>query len=127
MTRREKEYFKRKVIIASVIVVVILFVIVPLFSSYYKEKNYVGTVTEKGIKNYYSGNNSKSKFLIFVTLDDGKSRVFSVEDTLIKGRINSADDYGQIQTGTKYQFTVIGWRIPLFSDYENIIRFKKID
>lgn len=48
-----------------------------------------------------------------------------MEDTLIKGRWNTADDYAEIEIGETYSFTVIGWRIPFMSEYENIIEFQK--
>lgn len=117
----------KKFLLVVIVVAVVAFVIIPAVKSYYSEKTYVGTVTDKTVKNYYEGNNAKSKFLVFVDLQDGKSRVFSVEDTLIKGRINSADDYGRLKVNKTYKFYVIGWRIPLFSQYENIVKFDKID
>ena len=119
---RRSSNWKVKTLICIGIVIAILIVAVPCFISYYSEKTYTATVTDKDIKNY----DSSSKFLVFTKTENGETRVFSVEDTLIKGRWNSADDYAEIEVGETYTFTVIGWRIPFFSEYENIIDFQKI-
>ncbi len=103
-------------------IVIAIIVAVLCFISYYSEKNYTVTVTDKDIKNY----DSSSKFLVFTKTENGETRVFSMEDTLIKGRWNTADDYAEIEVGETYTFTVIGWRIPFFSEYENVIEFQKM-
>lgn len=102
-------------------VAVVILIGIRLFNSYYSEKTYTVTVTDKNIKNYESG----SKFLVFTKTEDGTTRVFSMEDTLIRGRWNTADDYAEVEIGETYTFTVIGWRIPFMSEYENIIEFQK--
>ena len=109
-----------KVLIGIGIALVIL-IAIPCCKSYYSEKTYTATVTDKDIKNY----DSSSKFLVFTKTEDGATKVFSMEDTLIKGRWNTADDYAEIEIGKTYTFTVIGWRIPFMSEYENIIEFQK--
>lgn len=119
---RRSSNWKVKTLICIGIVIAILIVAVPCFISYYSEKTYTATVTDKDIKNY----DSSSKFLVFTKTENGETKVFSVEDTLIKGRWNSADDYAEIEVGETYTFTVIGWRIPFFSEYENIIDFQKM-
>lgn len=65
--------------IGIAIAIVIAIIAVP---SYYTEKTYTATVTDKDIKNY----NSSSKFLVFTKTEYGETRMFSMEDTLIKGR-----------------------------------------
>lgn len=102
-------------------IVLVILIAIPCCKSYYSEKNYTATVTDKDIKNY----DSSSKFLVFTKTEDGATKVFSMEDTLIKGRWNTADDYAEIEIGETYIFTVIGWRIPFMSEYENIIEFQK--
>ena len=118
---RENSGWGVKALICIGIIIAVM-IVSPFFKSYYTEKTYTATVTDKDIKNY----DSDSKFLIFTKTVDGETRVFSMEDTLIKGRLNTADDYAEIEVGETYTFTVIGWRIPLFSEYENIIESKKM-
>ena len=109
-----------KAIGAIVIAILVLVIGIGMVKSYYSEKTYQISVTEKDIKNYGDG----GKFLVFAELEDGTIRVFSIEDTLIKGRWDSADDYARIQVGESYTVTVIGWRVPFLSWYENIIEIQ---
>lgn len=41
-------------------------------------------------------------------------------------RTNSSDFYGRIHEGTRYEFTVKGWRSGWTSSYQNIIDFKEV-
>lgn len=47
-----------------------------------------------------------------------------VSDSLLKGRFDSADDYAKIEAGHEYEVTTIGFRIPFFSQFPNIIEAK---
>jgi hypothetical protein len=46
---------------------------------------------------------------------------FTVSDTLVKGKFNSADTFGQLRNGHTYTLTTIGWRFGLTSSFPNII------
>lgn len=109
--------FKRKLLIGILILAVIVGAIAVVSVNYYHEKNYTVTVTEKAVKNYEDG----SKFLIFTKTEEGEIRTFRLEDDMWLLQFDSADKYAQIHIGQTYNFTVIGWRIPFFSAYENII------
>lgn len=56
------------------------------------------------------------QYLIFT--DKG---TFENTDSLLRGKFNSSDVYGRIQKGQQYDFTVQGFRQPIFSMYPNII------
>lgn len=86
------------------------------------EQTYVATVTDKGIKNY----DKTSKYLIFTKTDDGETRVFSVEDSILRWRFNSSDVYAEIEVGKTYRFTTVGFRFEPFSWYENIIDYQEV-
>lgn len=88
----------------------------------YNEQTYVATVTDKDVKNY----NNSSKYLVFTKTEDGETRVFSVEDSLLRFRWNSSDVYGEIEVGKTYRFTTVGFRFEILSMYENIIGFEEI-
>lgn len=62
-----------------------------------------------------------SKYLIF-----GKKEVYEDTDSLLFGKFNSSDIYGKIDPGHTYRFTVVGWRIPFFSKYRNILKIHRI-
>lgn len=117
---REDIGFTLKVFICIGFVIAIL-IAIPCYKSYYSPKTYTATVTDKNIKNY----SSSSKFLVF-TKTNGETRVFSMEDTIMYGRWNTADDYAEIEVGETYTFKVIGWRIPFISEFENIVDFQKV-
>lgn len=109
----------KKWIIGVVAIILAIVIIVPLWSSYYSTKTYIVTVTDKDIKNY----NNDSKYLVFTKLENGETKVFSIEDSLFKWRFDSSDVYADIEVGETYEIEVIGWRIEFFSAYENIMTF----
>lgn len=81
------------------------------------EQTYTVTVQSKEVKN--GGDNGK--YLVFtVDAETGESRVFEVTDSLLKGRFDSADVYNMIIPNHTYRFTTGGYRVPLFSMYQNI-------
>lgn len=51
---------------------------------------------------------------------------YTIKDTFVFGRFNSSDLYGHLQVGKTYNCEVAGWRIPLFSKYQNIINCKGV-
>lgn len=59
------------------------------------------------------------KYLIFT--DKG---TFENTDSLLRGKFDSSDVYGRIQKGQRYDFTVQGFRQPIFSMYPNIIEVR---
>ena len=110
---------KKWIIGVVVAVLLVIFIAVPLCSSYYSTKTYTVTVTDKDVKN----SSSNSKYLVFTKLENGETKVFSVEDSFFKWRWNSSDVYADISVGETYEIEVIGWRIPFLSEYENIMTF----
>lgn len=50
----------------------------------------------------------------------------TVDDSLFQGSFNSADLYGQLQEGQKYDFEVIGWRNGFLSQFPNILEAHKV-
>src|SRR5690606_20194122 len=47
--------------------------------------------------------------------------VLEVSDVLLKGQFNSADIFADIEVGQTYEFTTIGWRIPILSQFPTIV------
>ena len=80
------------------------------------------TVTDKQIK--ISGKNDK--YLIFAKLDTGKAEVFEDTDSMIEGKYNSSDIYGDLEKDKTYKIVVYGWRIPFWSMYRNIITAREV-
>lgn len=66
--------------------------------------------------------NSDSKYLVWADLEDGREEVFENTDEWFLGKFNSSDLYGDLEVGQAYCVEVVGWRIPIFSMYRNILR-----
>lgn len=45
----------------------------------------------------------------------------AVGDLWLRGQFDSADIYGQLESGATYEVTTVGWRIPLLSRFETIL------
>lgn len=47
--------------------------------------------------------------------------VFEVSDNIFFGKFDSADRYAAVKVGKTYDFTVVGWRIPVLSQFPNVL------
>lgn len=47
--------------------------------------------------------------------------VLSVEDRILRGHVTAADVWSQIESGQTHEFTVVGFRFPLLSDFPNVV------
>lgn len=122
---KTRTFSKLKVIIMVVIVVVIA--IFGTFFTSFNDHTYIATVTDKDriIKN--NDGDVESYYLIFCKDDEGNYYEFKNEDLLIRGKFKSSTVQNQLEVGETYKFTVVGFRIGLFSWYENIIKFEKVE
>lgn len=102
---------KRGVIIFGVILCVCLAIFllsIPVVLYNESRETVTFTVEEKEAK--------QDTYLLYT--DEG---VFCIEDSLIAMRFDSSDCYGQINEGETYTADVIGWRVPFFSWYKNVL------
>ena len=117
-----KNVFKRITVIdviVGVVIILVLFITLGLpFCTRFAEDNITITITDKDIKR--SGSED-DKYLIYT--DNG---TYEITDTIAYWRWDSSDLYGSIQVGETYNCTVAGWRIPLLSEYQNIITADKV-
>lgn len=102
----------------------VLFIIFLLFG--YLPRAYRGSktimVTDKERINYEEKSGSmKSKYLIYA--DD---EVYENVDDWFYFKWNSSNLYGQLQEGEQYKIWTAGWRMPIFSTYQNIIAIERI-
>lgn len=122
---RHKSKFSDETIVYILIAIAALFmgisVALPIVANFH-EQVYVATVTDKDIKTY----SHSSKYLVYTQTEEGKTKVFSVEDSPARLRWNSSDVYSEIGVGKTYRFTTIGFRIEFLSMYENIIDFQEL-
>lgn len=89
----------------------------------FNDHTYTITVTDKERIN----KNDDSYYLIFTEKQDGDTLVLKNEDNLFRGKFNSSDVYAQMDVGCAYEVTVVGFRFPLISMYENIIKIEPIE
>lgn len=111
------------------LLVFVAIIVTTLVVTSYNDHSYVVTISDKErVVTSSSGGNSSisSKYLIFCTDKDGNDRVLENTDSFLRFKFNSSDIYGQLEVGQTYQVTVVGYRIPFFSTYENIIEIEEI-
>lgn len=105
-------------IICQLIIALIIFVsILPIFhTTTYSNV----TVVDKS----YSG--ESDGYLVWVEDENGVQYELQNEDILLRGKFNSSTIQGKLKEGEKYNITTVGWRIPLFSSYPNIVKYEKV-
>lgn len=113
---REAEHFGIWAIVIGAIVGLILLAGV-LYASYSHEQTVLVKVCSKEAVATGSGSSSGHEYRVYTS-----NGTYVVKDHIVDGtRFNSADVYGRIQAGHTYALTVYGWRIGLFSMFQNII------
>lgn len=89
----------------------------------YNDKEYTVTVTDKE-KVIIDANDSR--YLIYGENENGDSLVFENTDILCRGKFNSSNIQGSIKVDHAYRITVVGYRIPFLSMYENILSVEEV-
>ena len=119
--RRTKTFF---VVIMIAVILVLSIGYEIIFS--FNDTEYTITVTDK--ERIYKGSRdtSSSKYLVFGDDDNGNSLVFENTDCFIRGKWNSSNIQGQLKEGNTYKITAVGYRVPFFSMYQNIIKIEEI-
>lgn len=84
---------------------------------------YTYTITDKNVKY----DNDTSKYLIYGTINDGETLVIQNTDEFWYGKFNSSDIYSELKIGSTYKIKVIGFRVPFFSQYQNLIEYELIE
>ena len=79
------------------------------------------TVTDKS----YAG--SEDSFIIWMEDAAGNQYEFTNKDQWLRGKFNSSTVQGKIKVGNVYNIKTCGWRVPLFSWYENIIEYTLVE
>ena len=122
---KNKKGDAQEVFTFGMIILCVLFIIVNIIygiAYLTHQESYTYTVTEKSVKN----DDDSGKYLIYGTVD-GETLVIENTDEFWYGKFNSSDIYAEIKPGCTYQIKVIGYRIPFFSQYQNLIEYKLID
>ena len=95
------------------ILALVLIYVVAYFWSY---QTIEVTITEKERVTISSDEGVESNYRVYTT-----EEVFVNKDQLIFGKFDSSDVQRKLLDGNTYKVKVVGWRVPLFSWYRNII------
>ena len=108
---------KERFAVITIIAVIIALCFVGSCVGSFNDNEYTVTVTDKERVN----KGDDSKYLVYGDDNEGNSLVFENTDCMLRGKWNSSNIQGSIKVGNTYTFTVVGYRIPIFSSYQNII------
>ena len=107
----------RKINISNIVSILIIFFILvfiflSLFFNYLNPKSYNIEIKDKFIKN----DRKSAKYLVV----DTNNTTYEISDLLFIGKFNSTDIYNSIDIGKSYKIYTTGFRIHVFSLYQNI-------
>lgn len=122
------EYMKKRKRTAYAIVLLFVGVVLAMvgFSAYiesFNDHTEIFTVTDKE-RVYKDGD---SYYLVFGEDEYGNGVVYKNEDVFIRGKWNSSDVQAELKEGNTYEVVLVGYRMPFFSTYENILTYKEIE
>lgn len=92
----------------------------------FNDTDYIVTVTDKDRIVEKSKNKSPSKYMVFADDEDGNALVFENTDCFIRLKFNSSNIQSQLKEGNTYKITVVGYRVPFLSLYQNIIKVEEM-
>ena len=93
----------------------------------FNDHDVIVTVTDKERIVETRDNKTTSKYLIMGKDENDNPVVYENTDSILRMKFNSSDYQANIEVGDTYKFTVIGYRIPFMSIYENIISYEEVD
>lgn len=106
-----------------VIITVLVLAIIVTLATNFNDTEYTITVTDKE----RVVTEESSYYLVFGEDENENVLVFENTDTLFRGKFDSSNIQGKLKTGGTYTVTVVGYRIPFLSMYQNIIEVEEID
>lgn len=112
--------FGFKAVCVGVAILVVIGIFVGIAGNF-NDTNYTVTITDKERIN----TSDESRYLVFAEIaSTGETIVFENTDTFWRFKWNSSDIQGNLKIGETYTVTVVGWRVPFFSWYQNIIAIR---
>lgn len=85
------------------------------------KQTYTVTVTDKAVKD------NGELYLVFAEDDNKNDMVFKNEDKWILGKFDSSDLQAKLKLNHKYTMQTVGFRVPIFSMYQNILYISELD
>ena len=108
----------KKTIEIIILLVMLVGVIILMTIKYQNKQTIQCEVKEKWIKDVGNGQKYNVKC---------DNTIYEISDLLFIGKFNSSDLYGELEAGKKYQIETTGYRIPFFSEYQNINKIEKVE
>lgn len=117
------------IVVATIIVLVVVFSI-KIFD--FNDTEYTITITDKdriteSSEDSDGNRNTSSKYLVFADDENGNPLVFENTDCFIRLKFNSSNMQGKLKEGHTYKITAIGYRVPFFSWYQNIVKIEEVE
>jgi hypothetical protein len=106
-----------------VIIITLALAIIVTLTQNFNDTEYTITVTDKE----RVVTQKSSYYLVFGEDESENVLVFENADTLFRGKFDSSNIQGKLKIGGTYTVTVVGYRIPFLSMYQNIIEVEEID
>lgn len=103
--------------LALIVIALVVALFWNIFVAYGTEAVVRGATVEKSERVCDGGKEGKCRYLIFT--DKG---VLKNTDTLLRGKFDSSDLYASIKVNQTYDFTTVGFRVPFFSMYPNVLK-----
>ncbi len=113
---------KKAVVYIVSFIIMMTIALLPICLTSFNDTEYVVTVTDKE----RAANSESSKYLIFAEDEQGDTVVFENTDNLLRFKFDSSNIYGKLKIGYTYKITVVGFRVPILSMYQNIIDIEEI-
>lgn len=126
MERRNRSSLRRSItnmLPIIVFVTIIILILAFCIGSSFNDTEYIVTITDKEVKK----TDDTDKYLIYAEDLNGNTYVFENTDEFLRFKFDSSDMYGQIKEGETYKLTVIGYRVPFMSMYQNIIEIEEVE
>ena len=120
-----------KINFVVVVIVVLLIAVLSEVIFSFNDTEYTVTITGKdriteSSKDSDGNSRTSSKYIVFADDENGNSLVFENTDCFIRLKFNSSNVQGQLKEGNTYKITVVGYRVPFFSWYQNIIKVDEV-
>lgn len=114
--------------IILVFIVVIFLGVSVFFTAFatFNDHTVVVTITDKERVTKYNKENTSSYYLVFAEDSQGNGVVYQNVDAPIRGKWDSSTMQANLKIGETYELTLVGYRIPFVSSYENIIDYKRV-
>lgn len=122
---RTRKLYKCKIVIIFAVIIIIAICLTILTK--FNDHTYIATVIDKYEVAENEDDNLEPYYFIVCKGENGNDYEFKIKNIYIRKNFKSFQLYNQLEVGEKYEFTVVGFPVNLFSVYETIIKFEEIN